>query len=186
MAKLVAKRYATALFEVSKENNNVDKYQSQLQLLADIFKDEPQLRTILQHPKVTQDEKKDILSSILSKVVDQEVINFLYILIDKSRERYIEDIIHQYNELANNYNNIEKTLVVSAVSLTLEEVQVLTEKLSKAFNKNIVIENKIDPEVIGGMLVKIGDRVIDGTIKGKLTALRGQLNTITLQEIGVS
>jgi F-type H+-transporting ATPase subunit delta len=186
MANLVAKRYASALFELSKEADIVATHQQQLEFILSIFEQNKELKTVLAHPKVTETEKKELLNSVLSKFADRLIGNFFSILIDKNRQGNIQDIIKEYIILADDYNNVERTLVVSVLPLEQSELEKLTVKLSKMFNKNIVITNKVDKSILGGLLVKVGDRVIDGTLRGKINALRGELNTITLQEAEVS
>lgn len=185
MAKLVGRRYAEALRDVALELNKLTEFKEEIVAVCDIFTNEPKLKTIFEHPKVSKDEKKDIMSSLFKDRISKEMLNLIYIIIDKGRMRDIDDIKNEYIVLSNKELNIVEAKAFTAVVMTEEERLELQEKLSKKLSKNIILENIVDKEVMGGVLVKIQDKVIDGSLKGQLEKLERELKNIRVEKIGV-
>lgn len=178
MAELVYKRYASALFDISLELQNLDQVRAELNFILDCFKAEPQLYTILKSPLITASEKKGIIDNIFKDRVKTEVLNFIRIIIDKGREQYIEAIIKEYGALADVYMNKVDAVAITAVPLENNDLVRLQANLSKSSGKNIQLQNQVDPSIIGGILVKIGDKVIDGTVRSRLANMQEQLSQI--------
>lgn len=178
MAELVSKRYASALFEVAFENQNYENVKNELSFVLECFKSEPQLYDLLKSPLISDFEKKDILSNIFKDRLSLEVFNFLRVIIDKGREEYLESIIEEYKLLANNIKNIVDAVAITAVPMDKQDILKLQVNLSMSSGKNVQLQNQIDPTVIGGVLVKIGDKVIDGTVKSRLAQMQEQLSQI--------
>lgn len=185
MAELVAKRYAEALFEVAVETNQLDEFKEELSSVSNVLESEAQLKTIFEHPKLSKDEKKDILNSLFKGKVKDEIINLLYVIVDKGRERYIKDIKKEYITLANEKQGIVEGRAITAIELEENKLKELEEKLSKRFNKTIKLTNEIDKDILGGVLVKIGDKVIDSSVKGQIEKITKELNgaTVTKKEV---
>lgn len=178
MAELVSKRYASALFELAFEEQNHHKVQEELGFILSCIKDEPSFFELLKSPLITADEKKDIISNVFRDRVSMEVLNFLRIIIDKGREAYIEDIVKEYILLVDSVINKVDAVAITAVPMEKQDLLTLQTNLSKSSGKNIQLQNQVDPTIIGGVLVKIGDKVIDGTIKNRLATMQEQLSKI--------
>lgn len=178
MAKLVAKRYAEALFEVASESNELDSVKEEIQFVADIFKSNPELKTIFTHPRLSKDEKKTMVDELFKGKISESVLNLIYITIDKGRERYLEDISKEYTVFSNEEQGIVEAKALTAVLMSDDELASLEEKLSNQFNKKVQLINQVDESVIGGVLLKIGDKVVDGSIRGKLEDVQRELNNI--------
>lgn len=180
MENLVGKRYAEALFEVALEMNRLEDFKTEISSVTKVFKDEPQLKTVFEHPKLSKAEKKDIVNAIFKDRVSQEIVNLIYIMIDKGRERYIEDISREYAVLSNKAQGIIEGKVYTAVSMDSMEKEKLQNKLSQNLNKRVILKNVIDPSLIGGVLVRLEDRVIDASIKGQLEDIKKNLNNLRI------
>ncbi|SCY87440.1 F0F1 ATP synthase subunit delta [Alkaliphilus peptidifermentans] len=178
MAELVAKRYAYALYEVGLEDNRIQPLKEELQFVADCIKEYSQLADLLGSPLIQQKDKKEILSQCFKDRVSNEVLSFLYILIDKRRQNYIHQITEEYVMLANKSKNMVAATAVTAIPMKEEDLLKLQVKLSMSSGKNVNLINEIDSEVIGGILIKMGDKVIDGTIKNRLGQMKEQLSQI--------
>lgn len=185
MAQLVGKRYAEALFEVAIEMNKLDEFKVEFSQINEIFKSEHKLKVIFEHPKLSKNEKKDIINELFEKNVSKEVLNFMYIIIDKNRERYLDDINDEYVKLYNKEKGIVEAKAITAVKMSEEEMTKLQENLSKKIGSKVILENVIDESIVGGVLVRIGDRVIDASVKGKLDEIKGLLNSVKVTKIGV-
>jgi F-type H+-transporting ATPase subunit delta len=186
MAKLVAKRYAEALFEVAVELNKLEHFKEEISAVIDVFENEPKLKIIFEHPKLSKNEKKDIINSVFKDRISQEMLNLMYIVIDKGRERFLKDIKEEYINLTNERLNIVEAKVITAVSMTGEEKIKLQNRLSEKLGKNVILENIIDKNVIGGVLIRIQDKVIDASIKGQLDMIEKELKNAKVEKIGVS
>lgn len=178
MAKLVAKRYAEALFEVAAESNELDKVREEIDFIADVFESNPELKTIFTHPRLSKREKKAMIDELFKGKVSESVLNLCYITVDKGRERYLAEISKEYTIFSNREQGIVVAKALTAVPMSEDELNALEEKLSKQFNKRIQLSNQVDERVLGGVLLKIGDKVIDGSIKGRFEDIQRELNNI--------
>lgn len=181
MAELIGKRYAEALYEVALELDKLEQFKNEIKAISQVLQSEPKLKTILGHPKLSKDEKKDIINSIFKGRVSQEVINLCYIVIDKGREAYLTDISKEYIKLSNEKQGIVEAKAITAVPMKDEEMKKLENQLSKKLAKKVLLSNEIDSTIIGGVLVKIGDKVIDASIKGRFEELYKDLNNVRVR-----
>ncbi|QEK13219.1 F0F1 ATP synthase subunit delta [Crassaminicella thermophila] len=172
MAELVAKTYAQALFEVAVEGNQLEKIKEELTFVLETFKKYPEFYQLYNTPQINKEEKKKVIEEVFKDKVSIELMNFLKILIDKRRTKAFEGIVNKYGRLANDHNNIVEGTVVTVVPLKDEDKLKIENKLSAMTGKKIKLKNEIDPSIIGGILVRIGDKVIDGTIQNRLNELQ--------------
>lgn len=178
MAKLVSKTYAEALFEVALEENKVDLFLEELDFVVGAFKMHPEFFTLFKSPQINIVEKKEMIAEAFKGKLSDEISNFLKIILDKNRGYYIEQIKNQYENMLNKHKGIIKAIATTAIPLNDEDSLKLKEKLEKLTGKNIKLTNKIDESLLGGVLVRIGDKVIDGTIKGRLDEVKESLSQI--------
>ncbi|MCT4619024.1 MAG: F0F1 ATP synthase subunit delta [Marinisporobacter sp.] len=178
MAELVERTYAEALFEVAVEGNHLEKYKEEMAFVLDVFKNYPDFYRLYNTPQISKDEKKNIIEEAFKEKISTEMMNFLKILLDKRRTSHIEGIGKVFKKLANDYSNIIEGTVTTVVPLKGEEKTYLEKKLSSMTGKFIKLENIVDPSIKGGVLVKIGDKVIDGTIQRRLNAMQKDLAQI--------
>ncbi|WP_077614207.1 F0F1 ATP synthase subunit delta [Caenibacillus caldisaponilyticus] len=175
MSETVAKRYAAALFEVAKERDIIDAVESQMQLVADTVGGHDELKRMLRHPQIDRNDKKAVLEKIFKDEVNPEVLNLLKILVDRGRVNLLDDIKEQYTVIANDYKGIVEVTVTTASPLNEAEEKKLAEAFERHFNKKLRIHAKTDPKIIGGVLVKVGNRLYDGTLVGKLNRFAKEL-----------
>lgn len=171
MAKLVSKRYALALFEAGLDLNKTQIFNEELGVLKEILNNEKEFIKILNHPKISKKEKHLLIDELFKGKISDEIINFLYILIDKRRESYIFDIMENYKELFNEKENILRVVATTAVPMKEESKIKLVDVLTKKLGKKIELSNKVDNSIIGGVLLNIDNKQIDGTVKGQLEAI---------------
>jgi F-type H+-transporting ATPase subunit delta len=171
MAKLVSSRYALALFEAGLDIGKIDEFNKELDFLKVIFEKEVKLLQILNHPRISKDEKKQLIDKIFKEKLSQEMINFLYILVDKRREGFILDIVEEYKERFNEHKNILNVVAITAIPMEKQSKDKLQVVLSNKLNKKIQLSNKVDKTIIGGVLLKVESKIIDGTVKGQLESI---------------
>lgn len=171
MGELVSKRYALALFEAAEELDKIDLFKDQLDFLMTVLNDQPDLMRMLNHPRIKKDEKKELIDKLFENRLSKEVINFLYILVDKRRESDVYGIIEKYEDLYNEYKNIVEVVAKTAVPMEDQAKDKLIQALEAKLEKTIHLTNEIDSLVIGGVLLEVENKVIDGTLKGQLDSI---------------
>lgn len=168
---VVSKRYAEALFELGEEKQLLDTFVEQLRLVKDMLIEHEQLFTILKHPQVPRDKKQSMVQDIF-KDLNEHVLNTIQLLIARQRIDLAPAIVDQLNELVNDAKGIAEAIVYSVRPLTEDEQAVLAEKFAKQLNKKTVVFNNIvDPNILGGLRIRIGHTIYDGSVRGKLNRL---------------
>lgn len=177
MAKLISNRYALSLFETGIELDKVEDFHNELNFINQVFQSEEKLFDILRHPKISKNEKKSLIEEIFKGKLSQETINFFYIIIDKRRERYIYEIVEEFNKKYNEYMNIVNVIAITAIPMEDKAQDRLKQALETKLNKNIKFFNKVDKSIIGGVLLKMDNKFVDATLASQLkdmeTALKG-------------
>ena len=171
MAKLVANRYASALFQAGMDLEKIKQFNEELDFIESVFSGEEKLLQILDHPKIRESEKRELIDSLFKERLSEEMINFLYILIDKRRQGYILEIVQEYRLLFNKHENIIKVVAITAVPMEDKAKDKLILVLKDKLKKTIELTNEIDKKLIGGVLLKVEDKLIDGTVKGQLESI---------------
>ncbi|HET7616683.1 MAG TPA: F0F1 ATP synthase subunit delta, partial [Bacillales bacterium] len=164
MSEAVTKRYARALFEVAEEHGKIDQVEEDLNAVVQAFKDEKAEKVFL-NPRLDAEEKKKLIETF-AQAVTSEVANFLKVLVDHHRGNQLAEIAREYTKAANEARGIVSATVTTAVPLSDEERKQLAEQFGKAIDKKIQLEEKVDREIIGGVLIRVGNRVYDGTVAG--------------------
>jgi F-type H+-transporting ATPase subunit delta len=118
------------------------------------------------------------MNTVFSDKVSKEVLNFMKILIDKKRGEAIFDIAKDFAEMVNDHKGIKDGIVESVIPMTEDEIQKLSDKLEKLTGNKVNLTNVVNEDILGGILIRVGDRVIDGTFKNKLNNIRENLSQI--------
>lgn len=171
----VARRYAHAMFELALESDMLDTLESDLKGVLDIINTNPELQRIVFHPQITSKDKKELVGNIFAEHISTVAQNSLFFLIDRRRESFLGDIVAAFILLANQHRNIVEVNVTSAVEMNEKEQQNLAKVLDKLAGKKVQPDYAVDPSLIGGVIVRIGDRVIDGSVKTRLATLKDRL-----------
>jgi len=178
MAKLVANVYSEALFDVAIEENKVDQLFEELKQVTDLFKEFPEFFELFKTPKISIEDKKKTIEEVFGGKISSEMMNFLKIVLDKRRSSAIHSIKNEFDEKVFTHKGIEKATVESAVALDDAQLKELEEKLSAMTGKVIQLKNNINPEVVGGLLLRVGDKVVDGSIRKRLNDMKDSLAQI--------
>ncbi len=165
MAHVVADTYAKALFELCLERRVVDDVYEEFKYICKLMYDEPDFYEIFQTPKISIAEKKKVIKAVFAGRFSATMVNFLNVLADKRRTDCIVEIFQSFEKKYNRHHNRAKAIVRSVVPLSDEQKQKLTKQLTETSGYKIELENIIDPSLIGGLRIRIGDHMIDHSVK---------------------
>ncbi len=168
---VVALTYGAALFEAAQELGREDEFLQELDTLKAVLEDVPGFEEFLRSPAITGEEKKKVISTTLEGKLSREMINFLFVLVDKSRTSQIMRIRHQYIELYDKERGQAYGEIFSADPLTDEQLTRFEQEMSKLLKKNIKLENIVEKELLGGVKIQVDGKMIDKSIKGDFDAL---------------
>ena len=171
--KVYTRRYAQAVFEIALETKELDRWQSDLQKIAGLAKDVT-LVAFLESLKIPFDDKARLLSELL-KSINPLALNLVYLLAARGKLRTIGDIADDYQRLLDSHRGIEMAEVVTATDLDEEDKRRLAEHLSAIVGKKVTLKTEVEPELIGGVIARIGGKLLDGSTRSKLEALKKEL-----------
>lgn len=171
----VATRYAGALLASSRDQGVLagvaESYAAVLHLAAG----NRDLRIFLDSPQVAEREKKELLQQVLGGRIEDVLLRFFFLLIDKNRIEHVQDIGEAFAELVEKEEGVVRARVVTAVPLAEDLAAALRGRLAKMTGKRVILDAKVDPRVIAGVRVTMGDKVLDGTVRTNLDVLRDML-----------
>lgn len=170
MNNIKAKQYAQAIYDLAKENNLDKEYLDLSLAIIDVANHEPKLFEYIGSPNTNHEDKKNLLTQIIEDN-NKYYLHWLFILIESGRTKYMRDYINEYINLYNEEHNIIKGYAYTIEPIDKEMTNKFQELMSKKLNKEVMIENKIDKTIIGGIKLEVGDDVWDNTIKNKLIQL---------------
>lgn len=171
----IASRYATALMELGEKYNQLDVFNSDMNIINQTFVSYEDLSKFLSHPTIAINEKKEIIDKIFRDTTSPIILNTLKLLLDRNRFFLFSSIANHYKMLLFKKRNILVAEVSTAIEINEEIKDRVKNQLEKLFNKNITLEHKVKPEIIAGMIIKIGDKVIDGSIKSKFETMKRKI-----------
>jgi F-type H+-transporting ATPase subunit delta len=170
------RRYAHALFNVALERNEVDDVARNLETITQTVTASPELMTVLHHPRINNARRKDILRRVFQGSVRQDVENFLFLLIEKDRANIIPDIAREFARLVDVHRGAADALAISAVELTAQQQEALNAQLRAQMGLNTIrLQTRVDPSILGGLVVRVGDKLFDGSAYTQLQQIREQM-----------
>ena len=171
----VASRYAKSLIDLAKEQGDLDVIKADMEQIAAVIKSSTELQAVLSNPIIKTDKKQNILTSLFGGKVRPEILTFFGIMIRKGRSGILYptaiEFVNQYNEI----KGIVNAEVTSAALLSAENLEALKTSIATQINAQVILSNKVDPSLIGGFVVKVGDRQVDVSLAGKLNKLERYL-----------
>lgn len=175
MASQVAERYGEALFALAKESGKLVCWGQQVRYLADVVEENSELLDFFNAVKISAEEKKQMVNTLFAGRIDVMFIHFLDLLIDKKRTKHAVEILRQFISLENAERGVAEGIVYSAHKLSKEDVERIEQAMAKRQGQNLELTNRVDPRLISGMKVVIGNEVIDGSMKSKIESLKSEL-----------
>ncbi len=180
MAELIVKRYATALFDMAHEDNAVAQYETEVSTIVEALKETPDFMAVLGNHKVTLEEKLTLVDNIFADKVQSPIVGLMALMVKKSREGYLLEVLENFLDMAKAARGIIKASVTSAVALNETQIEQIKANLQAGTGKVIELETIIDESIIAGLIIRVGDKVIDVSIKGEMKTLKKQLSELRL------
>ena len=168
-----ARRYAEAAFEIALRDETVDAWRSELDGAADALGDERVAR-MLSNPAIAL-EQREALVERRSKAVSRPVLNLVLLMLRRRRIEQLPRVAAEFRRLDNQRKGITQASATSAAELTPAELEALTNKLEQFTGGRVELDVAVDPSLLGGLVVRVGDRLIDVSVRGRLERLRNQL-----------
>ena len=182
MAKLVSKTYGDALFELAVEENRTDSLMQEIQMVTTVLEENRDFEKILIHPEIPKQKKLQVIEEVFKGKISDALTGFLRIVVTKGRYRDLPDIFAYFIARVKEYKKIGVAEVTSAIPLGDVQKQKIEKKLLDTTSyETMEITYRVDKSLIGGLIIRIGDRVVDSTIKSRLADLTANLMKISLE-----
>lgn len=168
--------YANALFQAAKELDKIELIAEESHELAAVFDREPGLCAFINTPTIGAVEKKQALNNIFQGRICDELLNLLYILVDKGRTKHFKKIVAAYTELMNKEEGYAYGKIISVKPLRPEQLEKFEEETGRLMRQKVKLENETDPSIIGGVKIFVDGKVIDASIRSRLKNLEATIN----------
>jgi F-type H+-transporting ATPase subunit delta len=173
---LLAKRYAKALFDLAVEDNVIESTSKDMMLVTVVMNENRELRKLMANPVIPPARKKLIIRKIFENNLGKHSLTFLDILVRKGREMNILEIAHQFNELYLDHKNIASVDVTTAVEINAELREKLVKRFKELTNKTLQMTEYVDPEIIGGFVLKMDDYLYNASISKEISRLHKEFD----------
>lgn len=180
----IAKRYAKALFELAKEHGIVDEVEQDINAVWAQLQSEKDLLKLLSHPMIPMSEKVRLLHRYFEGGIGELAMRFAELLLRRGRINQLGHIVSIFKELADEWRGVLHVEVKSAIELTEGEIERIREWASRMWNKRIIIRTQVDEDIIGGLVIKVGDKLLDLSIKGALDDIASHLRQLHVLSVG--
>lgn len=169
----VAKRYARALLDIGVEHSNYALLQKQVRELADIYTQSTDLRSIVSNPGVAMTERRAVVDAIARRAMwNPFVRNFAMLLLDNDRFAHVDGIADELDDLVDDHAGNIRASVTTATPLKDSQVAVIRGAIARMTGKNVLLETDIDPEILGGVVTRVGGTLYDGSLRTQLSTIR--------------
>lgn len=175
--------YAKALFELGQERQESEKLHQDLKLMSQIVEEHRDLRVFLDSPAINRQQKSESILRIFAGRVGELTCDFLRVLASKDRLNLICEIQDSYEELENEQAGRVEGTLTTAVELSTQEESRFSEQISRALRKDVILQTRVDPAIIGGMVIKVEDTLMDASIKGSLKQFSERLSREVINKL---
>jgi len=172
MYEFLDKRYALALYKVAEEKGKVKEYLGDLRAICDLIDNNSDFREVIKHPQISTKKKKETFIKIFKGNIDEDLLSFLLILIEKDRISYIREKLNEMEKIHLERENTLIAVVKTAVPMLENEFEALKNNLEKKYDKKIIMTTQVDKTILGGVFVRVGNDVIDGTVRSKINEMK--------------
>ncbi len=171
----VARNYAETLLELAERHEGLEPSGAGIEVVARLVDENPSFRIFLETPRIKSPEKKKVLREVLGESLPRNLLNFLCVLIDRRRQRLLREIAKEYHTLVDERMNRERVEVTVAHPLDPPDVTRLEERLSGLLGRTAIAQVRVKPRILGGVVVRAGDTIYDGSLRRRLDRMRRSL-----------
>jgi F-type H+-transporting ATPase subunit delta len=171
----LARPYAEAIFRLARQNNTLASWSDQLAMGADIVSD-ARMQVLIANPNISLDKVVEVVLSIAGRALDDPGGNLIRVLAENDRLALLPEIRNQYSALRAETEGVLEASVITAMALNKGQLDDLVASLRSKFSREVKVEVQVDPGLIGGAVIKLGDRVIDGSVRGRLQKMAATLS----------
>jgi len=180
----IARVYANSIFDIAKEKNILPQVEEELKAVSDVIAEDETFKNYLNTPGITKDIKKEFIDKVFAGKISEYIVNLLKLLIDNSRQETINEIYEAFVELNDIANNRQRITVITQSNLNATLLDKIKLEIGKKLDKEIIVTEQVDESILGGIIIKIGDLVIDGSLaKGLKNIRRNLLNSKVRSEM---
>lgn len=172
MYEFLDRRYAQALYDVASSKGKVDRYIEDLKSIIKVIEGSPDFQSVIRHPDFSTREKKKVFINLFKGKIDEDLLTYLLILIEKDRILYLKEKLDELIDIDNAERGTIIARVFTVVPLKDHQRAALTEKLSRKYQKKIDMREILDPELLGGIMIRVGDDLIDGSLRSTLDDMK--------------
>ncbi|PKB73249.1 MAG: ATP synthase F1 subunit delta [SAR202 cluster bacterium Io17-Chloro-G7] len=173
--KISGKRYSQAIFELAQEHDQLDQWEGDLDFVHGVLQDE-EFRALLGHADVSIENKMKAIEAVMDQI-HPLVRNMVKLLVSKGLVLVARDLKDGYLELLDEHRGRQRVEVISAVPLQPGELERITKFVSDLVKKEVVVSSQVDESILGGLVIQIGDRLLDGSTRSRLDSLRNQMHS---------
>lgn len=174
MAGAAAKRYARAIFELAKDEGQVEQWAKRLETVRDALT-LPEVATVLANPSIAVQRRQELVTALLQERAGREAVNLGRLLVGASRVGDLDRIVEEYQLLADDDAGRVRAIATTAVPLGRSDADKLEDSLSRRLGRQVRLDTRVDGGIVGGLVLRIGDRVIDASVATRLQQLRRRL-----------
>jgi F-type H+-transporting ATPase subunit delta len=174
MAGAAAKRYARAVFELAKEEGQVEEWARRLATARDVL-GQPDARRVLANPSIAAARREEAATAILQATTDAQGVNLGRLVVGAGRVDDLDAIIVEYERLVDEDAGRVRALATTAIPLTRADADKLEANLSRRLDRQVRLDTRVEPAILGGLVLRIGDQVIDASVASRLQQLRRRL-----------
>ena len=179
----IARNYAGALFELAQRHEGLEAFAAGVDTVVGLLDKNPSFKAFLETPRIADRDKKKLLKKVFGDVLPRSFLNFLQVMVDKRRQRILGLVGEEFHALLDDHMGRTHVTVTVAREMDAGTVEDLSEKLSALLGKEAIPHFRVKPEVLGGVHLKTGDTVYDGTLRRRIKQLRRQLVNVELPAI---
>jgi F-type H+-transporting ATPase subunit delta len=169
----LARRYAKALVQIGSEDGLIERFRDELSAIDRLFAGNSELRAAFDNPAFTAEQKKEIMKELIARAGCSELVgNFLLLLVDKNRVAFLDQIVHTYEQLADEQLGVIRPVITTAFALDESQIVSIQSALEKKTGKKVVPQVTVDPSLLGGVITQIGDTAFDSSVKTQLKRIQ--------------
>ena len=180
----IARNYAEALFELAERHEGVEAYGTGIEVVARLIDENDDFRRFLQTPRIALAEKKALVRKVFAETLPKKLVNFVLITLDKRRQRLLRVIAREYMGLMDQHFNRTHVEVTLARQFDETSMQEMEKRLTAALGKTAIPHVRVKPDILGGVIIRTGDTIYDGSLRRRLDGLRRKLLKADLPRVG--